>query len=98
MPFTGIPDRSEYLTGPARLVAPKLSEVPVETCLDCEQEEHRPSARIVGWVLLDDTRKLKAYAEAIAQGGQTVLVLSNGTSLKVTALTSRGNICCAPTN
>lgn len=97
MPFTGVPNHSEYFTGPATLVAPKLPQVLVQTCLDCEQEEHRPSTRIVGWVLLDDTRKLRAYAEAIAHG-QTVLVLSNGTNLKVTALTSSGNIHCAPAN
>ena len=97
MPFTGVPNRSEYFTGPATLVAPKLPQVPVETCLDCEQEEHKPSPQIVGWVLLDDTRKLRAYAEAIGQG-QTVLLLSNGTSLKVTALASNGSIHCAPAN
>jgi hypothetical protein len=100
-------NRSEYFTGAAQLAVPKLAPLPVETCLDCEQDDCGTHGRsevvggdvhIVGWVLCQDKRILTAYADAIKHGRETVLVLSNGTALKVKALRPNGLVHCDPTN
>jgi hypothetical protein len=99
-------NRSEYFTGPAILACPTLPTISVQTCLDCVQDEssttriHDPSAEtahIVGWVLVEDAPVLISYADAIRQGCQTVLLLSNGTPLTVTSLDPNGTIQCDPT-
>jgi hypothetical protein len=100
-------NRSEYFTGPANLAGPKLPPLPVETCLDCEQDEYSTGgtpdvlageAHIVGWLLCEDKRILLSYADAIEHGRETVLLLSNGTALKVNALRPNGFVHCDPTN
>jgi hypothetical protein len=100
-------NRSEYFTGPAILAGPRLPTISVQTCLDCVQDESSRSrtnelsegaAQIVGWLLLEDASVLMWYADAIRQGCETVLLLGNGTGLKVTSLDPNGTIHCAPTN
>jgi len=100
-------NRSEYFTGPAVLAGPRLPTISVQTCLDCVQDEPSrtrihdvpaETARIVGWVLVEDAPVLISYADAIRQGCQAVLLLSNGTPLTVTSLGLNGTIECAPTN
>lgn len=100
-------NRSEYFTGPAILAGPTLPTISVQTCLDCVQDESSrtrmnhvsdEAAHIVGWVLVEDAPVLMSYADAIRQGSETVLLLANGTPLRVTSLDPNGTIQCAPTD
>jgi len=98
--------RSEYFTGAATIAAPSLPTISVQTCLDSVEEYSSTqkhdgadqSPQIVGWLLFEDTPILMSYADAIEQGRETVLLLSNGTLLRVTSLNRNGTIQCAASN
>jgi hypothetical protein len=77
--------RSEFFTGAAKLVADSLPQ----------QNEHTDQAAVVGWVLFEDTPTLMSYAHLIEQGNEALLILSNGTALKVMALWPNGLVRCA---
>jgi sensor domain CHASE-containing protein len=100
-------NRSEYFTGSAILAGARLPTISVQTCLDYVHDEasrtriqgtSAEAANIVGWVLLEDDPVLISYADVIRQGGDAVLLLANGTTLKVKFLDPNGTIQCALTN